>query len=121
MSNLAVKLQQQRQEQHKQMPEQQQTVVTTRRPAITLGEKVLIVAFLSVLLFAAVQIVTNSVTVYESNIEIQKIEAKIQDQQRINSDLTVQVKELSTYERIWAKAKELGLTLNQNNVKVVNE
>jgi cell division protein FtsL len=121
MSNLAVKIQQQRQEQHKQMPEQQQSVVITRRPTITVGEKVLIVAFLSLLLFAAVQIVSNSVNVYQSNIEIQKIETKIQDQQKINSDLTVQVKELSTYERIWAKAKELGLTLNQNNVKVVNE
>lgn len=121
MSNLAVKIQQQRQEQHKQMPEQQQSVVITRRPTITVGEKVMIVAFLSLLLFAAVQIVSNSVTVYQSNIEIQKIETKIQDQQKINSDLTVQVKELSTYERIWAKAKELGLTLNQNNVKVVNE
>lgn len=121
MSNLAVKIQQQRHEQQKQMPEQQQSVVITRRPTITVGEKVLIVAFLSLLLFAAVQIVSNSVTVYQSNIEIQKIETKIQDQQKINSDLTVQVKELSTYERIWAKAKELGLTLNQNNVKVVNE
>ncbi|MRX53559.1 cell division protein FtsL [Bacillus idriensis] len=124
MSNLAVKLQQQRQEQHKHMPEQQQTVVITRRPTITVGEKVLIVAFLSVLLFAAVQIVSNSVTVYQSNIAIQKIEAQIQDQQKINSDLTVQVKELSTYERIMAEAKKQGLNLNPDNVKnvkVVNE
>ncbi|MCM3594411.1 cell division protein FtsL [Metabacillus idriensis] len=124
MSNLAVKLQQQRQEQQKHMPEQQQTVVITRRPTITVGEKVLIVAFLSVLLFAAVQIVSNSVTVYQSNIAIQKIEAQIQDQQKINSDLTVQVKELSTYERIMAEAKKQGLNLNPDNVKnvkVVNE
>ncbi|TDL79970.1 cell division protein FtsL [Peribacillus frigoritolerans] len=121
MSNLAVKLQQQRQEQHKHMPEQQQTVVITRRPTITVGEKVLIVAFLSVLLFAAIQIVSNSVTVYQSNIEIQQIESQVQDQQKVNSDLTVQVKELSTYERIMTEAKKQGLNLNPDNVKAVNE
>ena len=38
-----------------------------------------------------------------------------------NNDLNVQVSELSSYERIWAKASELGLTLVDNNVKVVQD
>ena len=42
-----------------------------------------------------------------------------QEQQKVNSDLEVQVSELSTYERIWEKAKQLGLTLNEDNVKGV--
>ncbi|MGP1907391.1 cell division protein FtsL [Metabacillus sp. JX24] len=121
MSNLAVKIQQQRQEQHKQMPEQQQSVVIKRRPTITIGEKVLIVAFLSVLLFAAIQIVSNSVTVYKGNVAVQKIESRIQDQQKVNADLGVQVKELSSYERIMGIAKGLGLELDTNKVKVVND
>ncbi|WP_316252525.1 hypothetical protein [Bacillus aquiflavi] len=29
--------------------------------------------------------------------------------------------ELSTYERIWEKAQKLGLKLNENNVKVVQD
>ena len=62
---------------------------------------------------------TNSYSVYQSNIEIQEIEAQIEKQTKLNSDLHVQVEELSTYDRIWEKAKELGLTLDQNNVKSV--
>ena len=38
-----------------------------------------------------------------------------------NNELKLQVTELSAYDRIWTKAKELGLKLNENNVKVVND
>ena len=55
----------------------------------------------------------------DNSMEIQKIESEIQDITKENVDLKVQVSELSTYERIWEKAKEFGLTLNEKNVKVV--
>ncbi|MFC0271189.1 cell division protein FtsL [Metabacillus herbersteinensis] len=121
MSNLAMKLQQQQQEQHQQSTEKQQTVVIKRRASVTLGEKVLIVLFVSLLLIGSVKVVSNSFAVYETSIEIQKTEAKIEDQLKVNSDLHVQVEELSTYDRIWEKAKQLGLTLDQNNVKTVQD
>jgi len=31
----------------------------------------------------------------------------------------MQIGELSAYDRIWEKAKEMGLKLNENNVKAV--
>ena len=73
------------------------------------------------LLIGAVKIISNSFVVYEISIEIQKTETKIENQLKVNSDLHVQVEELSTYDRIWEKAKQLGLTLNQNNVKTVQD
>ena len=52
---------------------------------------------------------------------MQQFQTSIEEQEKRNRDLYVQAKELSTYERILAKAKELGLTLNENNVKVVQD
>jgi cell division protein FtsL len=119
MSNLAVKIQQKQQEKHQQIQKQVQEV--KRRARVTLGEKCLALLFVGLVLIGGIKIVSNSVAVYETNLDIQKLEAKIQEQQQVNNDLKVQVKELSTYDRIWAKAKELGLVLNENNVKVVQD
>jgi cell division protein FtsL len=122
MSNLAMKIEQQRQEKqmHQQMPVSE-PVIIKRRASITPGEKFLIILFVGLFLFGAISIVAKSYSVYQANIEIQKTEAKIEEQTKLNSDLHVQVEELSTYERIWKKANELGLELDQNNVKSVNE
>jgi cell division protein FtsL len=119
MSNLAVKIQQKQQEKHLKV--QKNVPIVKRRARVTLGEKCLAVLFVGMVLIGGIKIVSNSVALYETNLDIQKLEAKIQNQQRVNNDLKVQVKELSTYERIWAKAKELGLALNENNVKVVQD
>ena len=40
---------------------------------------------------------------------------------KINSDLKIQVSELSQYDRIREKAENLGFELNEQNVKVVQE
>lgn len=118
MSNLAMKLEQQRQEQIQHMPKQE-PIIIKRRATITPGEKFLILVFVSLFVIGAIAIISSSYSVYQANIEIQEIEAQIEKQTKLNSDLHVQVEELSTYDRIWEKAKELGLTLDQNNVKSV--
>jgi cell division protein FtsL len=48
------------------------------------------------------------------------MESKVSEQQKVNSDLRVQVSELSAYDRIYKKASEMGLIKNENNVKVVH-
>jgi cell division protein FtsL len=122
MSNLAMKLEQQRQEKqnHQQIPVSE-PIIIKRRATITPGEKLLMILFVGLFLFGAISIVSKSYAVYQANIDIQKTEAKIEEQTKLNSDLHVQVEELSTYDRIWEKANELGLKLDQNNVKSVNE
>lgn len=119
MSNLAYKVKHNYQSQEQQAPSIKPNV--KKRANITLGEKCLAVLFGAALLFGGVEIISNQIGIYKTNIEIQKIEATMGDQTKLNSDLLVQVQELSTYERIWAKARELGLVLNENNVKVVQD
>jgi cell division protein FtsL len=117
LGNLAYKVRQNHQTNQQEAP--QPKVITKNRKGITLGEKLLAMIFVSVIMVGSVQIISNQVAIYNANIEIQQIESSIQDQSKLNSDLHVQVQELSTYERIWAKAQEMGLLLNENNVKVV--
>jgi cell division protein FtsL len=95
--------------------------VKVKKAWLSPGEKILWMLLAVFLCIASVQIVSNQATIYDMNKDIQDIEAKIQEQEKVNSDLEVQVAELSTYERIWEIAtKELGLQLN-DNVKVVQE
>lgn len=117
MSNVAVKILEKRQEETKSA----KRVVKQKRSPITLGEKLLFTVFLLIMLLASIWVISNAVAMYHANIEIQKIEAKINDQEKINSDLSVQVEELSRPERIYKIAKDLGLTLNPNNVKGVQD
>ena len=72
-------------------------------------------------MYAAVHIVSNQVKIYQINKEIQQLQETVEETRKQNNDLYVEVQQLSTYERILRKAKELGLSLNENNVKVVQE
>jgi cell division protein FtsL len=120
MGNLARKLQQE-QQQKQQQQVQSPEISKKNKFGISPGEKILGITFCAALCFGAVQIISNQASIYEINKDIQETTSKIQTQTRVNTDLAMQVEELSTYERIWAKAKELGLKLNENNVKVVQE
>ncbi|KAB2337411.1 cell division protein FtsL [Cytobacillus depressus] len=121
MGNLARKLQhEQRYEQPKQTV-QAPKKVKIRSAWLSPGEKLLGLLFTGVICFGAVNMVSNQSAIYEINKEIQDTKIAIQEQTKVNGDLEMQVSELSTYERIWEKAKELGLKLNENNVKVVQD
>lgn len=116
MSNLAKTLQQETQQQTAIAPKPS----VQRQPAwLSPGERILFFAFGILICIGAAFIVSKQAAIYEANKEIQLVESSIEEQQKVNSDLEMQISELSTYERIWEKAKELGLTLNENNVKVV--
>jgi cell division protein FtsL len=117
LSNLARKfLEQQKTEQkvQKAIP------VKIKKSWLTPGEKIIGLVFAGFVCFGSVHIITNQAKIYEVNKEIQMMESKVAEQQKLNSDLQVQVSELSAYDRIYKKAKELGLIKNENNVKVVH-
>lgn len=90
-----------------------------RKSPITKGEKVLYLSFLAVFVMCAILVLQNQSAIQSSTQEVQTIEQSVDEKLKQNTDLSNQVSELSTYERIWSKAKELGLNLNEHNVKVV--
>ncbi|MBS4177217.1 cell division protein FtsL [Lederbergia citrea] len=119
MSNLARKHQQHYNEPVKQTEVQVKTI--RRHSKITPGEKfigMLLIAFVAVM---AIQIISAQAAIYEVNKDIEDVKTAIQEQQKVNGDLEIQVSDLSRYERVWNKAKELGLNLDENNVRVVEK
>ena len=106
--------------QHQQQ-EQRQPVIR-KKPKLKLfsaQEKFLFVIFTVIVAFFAVSILHTQGEIQTLSMEIQSIERDIAEVNNNNTDLKVQVSERSTHQRIWEKAKELGLTLNEKNVKVV--
>jgi len=96
-----------------------QPVVRPNRKVFTKGEKVLFILFLSVITLFSVIILQTQSSIHASTKDIQTIEQKIEETKKQNTDLSIQVSELSEYERVWDKAQSLGLKLNEKNVKVV--
>ncbi|MCM3689976.1 cell division protein FtsL [Neobacillus niacini] len=118
MSNLARKFQQQQQV---EQTVQERTIVKTKKHWLTPGEKIIGIVFTGLVCFGAVNLISNQAEIYQVNKDIQEVQTSINELEKVNNDLQVQVSELSTYERIWEKAKQMGLVLNENNVKVVHE
>ena len=118
MSSLARKFQQQQQVER---TVQEHSIVKTKKHWLTPGEKIIGIVFTGLVCFGAVHLISNQAEIYQVNKEIQEVQTSINEIEKVNSDLQAQASELSTYERIWKKAKEMGLVLNENNVKVVHE
>ncbi|MBN8191560.1 cell division protein FtsL [Bacillus sp. NTK074B] len=122
MSNLARNYEQQKVEKsYQSVQARPQRLNEERRSVVTPGEKILVAIFAMVFCFLAVQIVSTQAAIYDVNKEVQNVETTIEKQEKANNDLKLQVSELSTYERILEKAKELGLNLKEKNVKVVEQ
>ncbi|MDN7241342.1 cell division protein FtsL [Planococcus sp. N028] len=89
-----------------------------KKGVITKGEKVLYLSFFAALVMCALLVLHNQSAIQASTQEIQTIEHSIDETVKQNTDYALQVSELSKYERILAKAKELGLKFN-GQIKVV--
>jgi cell division protein FtsL len=118
MSSLARKFQQQ---QEVERTVQEKSIVKTKKHWLTPGEKIIGVVFTGLVCFGAVNLISNQAEIYQVNKDIQEVQTSINEIAKVNNDLQVQVSELSTYERLWEKAKQMGLVINENNVKVVHE
>lgn len=123
---MAVRVRQQIYYQHQEAPyEQPANQPKTKqspkkhRKIITAREKFLYIAFVILIATLSIFILHKQSSIQKTTIEIEKIEREIAEIEKQNVDLKVQVSELSTYERIWEKANSLGLTLKEDNVKVV--
>jgi len=117
MSNLARKLQQ---EQFQQ--EEKQTikkVIRQTKSLLSPGEKLLGIAFVALLCIGGVKIVSNQAEIYQVNKNIQVAEGSISKLEKSNKELDIEVKDLSSFERIRGVAEKLGLDFSKDNVKVV--
>ncbi len=108
-----------KQPQQVQQPKIERQMHVKKRKIITKQEKFVYLAFIVVAAIMAVMVLHKQGDIQTATIEIQKVESSINEVSRQNVDYKVQISEKSTFERIMTIAKERGLTLDENNVKVV--
>lgn len=96
-----------------------QPQIRPSRKVFSVGEKFLFVLFSSILVLFSTMILHTQAQINDTNREVQLLGKDIDETSKQNMELSIQVSEKSTYDVIWEKAKELGLNLNENNVKVV--
>ncbi|MEY9978378.1 cell division protein FtsL [Lysinibacillus sp. RC79] len=117
----AVRVRQHHQQQVQQpiTPPSPQPTTIRRKKTNQKIEKTMLIVLVSIIAVLSVLALNKQAAIQTTSMDIQKIEAEAEEIAKKNVDLTVRVSELSTYENIWKKAKELGLTQNEKNVKVV--
>lgn len=118
MSNVAYQIRE-KQEYRKQRLNKTSTVIV-EKGRISKGEAFLLTLLAFLFFVASVFIVYNYASIQTLNRDIHVLQTEIDNKTRINEDLELQVTELSEPDRILKIAKELGLTLNENNVKVIS-
>ncbi|KOY82580.1 cell division protein FtsL [Lysinibacillus macroides] len=113
-----------RQHQHQQVqqpitPPSPQPTIRRRKKTNQKFEKTMLLILVGMIAVLGIFVLNKQAAIQTTSMDIQKIEIEADKVARKNVDLTVRVSELSTYENIWKKAEELGLTQNEKNVKVV--
>ncbi|MBU9712415.1 cell division protein FtsL [Evansella tamaricis] len=84
---------------------------------ITKGEKFIYAVALVGIVFAFFLVLTNYASIYMTNHQIQQTETDIREQLSVNEGLDLQVMELSDPERILAMAEDMGMVLDEENVR----
>lgn len=119
MAAVRVRQQQQQHVQQPITPPSPKPTIKRRKKPNQKFEKSMLLVLVGIVVVLSIFVLNNQAAIQMTSMDIQKVETKIEKISRQNIDLTVRVSELSTYDSIWKKAEELGLTQNELNVKVV--
>lgn len=86
---------------------------------LTKGEKMLYTLGAFCLLFTIVIRVFFSASISNIKMDIEKVSYKIENQEKKNQSLVMQVNELTSYEKLSGVLKDMGLAYNNENIIVV--
>lgn len=91
-----------------------------KRIKILKGEKMLYIMLILLVVAIPLSNVFTKAILSETNIEVEQLKIKIEKQASLNKSLSMQINELASLDKIQAVAKEVGLTYNNDNIKVVD-
>ncbi len=86
---------------------------------LTRFEKILYIALITVIALISIYMLSLKMDAYDTRGKIADLDQKIEKQSSENSALKSEIKKNSSYERIYDKAKKQGMSLENDNVKVV--
>ena len=75
--------------------------------------------YITVIALISIYMLSLKMDAYNNKTQIAELDNKIEEQKTTNGDLKTESMKQSSYERIYEKAEDYGLKLNNNNVKVV--
>lgn len=86
---------------------------------ITKGEVLVYTLGTICFLFAIAIKVFASASISNLKMDIEKMNYKIENQEKKNQSLVMQVNELTSYEKLNGVLKEMGLAYNNENIKII--
>ena len=102
------------------IPKQQPQAEPRRQTVqLTRFEKVLYISLITVIALISIYVLSLKMDAYDTRGKIADLDQKIEKQTSENSALKSEIKKNSSYERIYDKAKAQGMSLKNDNVKVV--
>jgi len=105
--------------QEPQLEPQKIKVKKTKVVGISRIEKVVYISLITMIALISIYMLSLKMDAYNNKTQIAELDSKIEQQQTTNSDLKTESMKQSSYERIYEKAEDYGLKLNNDNVKVV--
>ena len=98
---------------------EKQTVKRKVVVQLTRFEKILYIALITVIALISIYMLSLKMDAHDTRGKIADLDQKIEKQSSENSALKSEIKKNSSYERIYDKAKKQGMSLENDNVKVV--
>ena len=85
------------------------------------GEKLLYLILLVVLAAIPLLKVYSQTKLSETNIAVEQLSVRIEKQENINESVNMKINELVSLDKIQNVANEIGLSYNNDNIKVIRE
>ncbi|MGW9963763.1 cell division protein FtsL [Staphylococcus hominis] len=112
--------------QHTSIPKEQpktqtETKTVTKKVVVQLTrfEKFLYITLVTAIAVLAIYMLSLKMDAYDTNNKIAELDQKIEQQSNENNAIQSEIKKNSSYERIYDQAKKQGMSLKNDNVKVV--
>ncbi|WP_145462984.1 cell division protein FtsL [Staphylococcus hominis] len=112
--------------QHTSIPKEQpktqtETKTVTKKVVVQLTrfEKFLYITLVTAIAVLAIYMLSLKMDAYDTNDKIAELDQKIEQQSNENNAIQSEIKKTSSYERIYDQAKKQGMSLKNDNVKVV--
>ena len=87
----------------------------------TKGERFLYKSCLFIIIMLIVGIVVGQTTLSQVNLEVQKLESKVEASENTNQSLAMKINEMASLDNIMDVSNEMGLTYNTDNIKTISE
>lgn len=98
---------------------QKQTIKKQVVVKLTRFEKMLYITLVTIIAVISIYMLSLKMDAYDTNDKIAELDQKIEQQSNENNAIQSEIKKNSSYERIYDQAKKQGMSLKNDNVKVV--